>query len=534
MIRQERTKKGSLPRSLIKQLTAYSAAAGAVLAMNPQADSAIHVFHPAEPLKVDSLNSVNLDMDSDGTADFSFGANVGALSIARKDTANRFDGSVFSAYYARNISKGQIVDPSLDVNRAALMSASCYARETRCWTTDYGQFTCGYMTYCYWGSYGQFNASDGYIGVRFRGYDGRDYDGWIHFIGGHNPKNLSGTIDGWAYEDSGGPVKAGDEVNTSIALTYLSDLNANKRKEIAVLQEAKSGNEVSSSIQIKDVLTRQTINVFPCLGPSFTPMSLDNIKDSTGKTTKIAVLGVRGDSSENRVVRVQVIESATGISLKDIFFDKQYIPRDFVVLKDMSGNGFSEIAVLGENTATGLARIEIKDSVSGGWRRTIVVGRSKDLSSVSLCPLSDQNNNGVSEIAVLQANTVTKVNNVVIVDGQTAKKLKTIRCLWGYTPSAIRWTSDLNKDSVPEISVLGVHPVTKAVRVEALDPVTKAIVKTVYFNKTYSPMDLATGDMDNDSLSELSLLGVDQVTGKSQIQIKDALTGKGIKVITLP
>ena len=50
MRRKEREKKRTLPGSLIKQLTAYSAAAGVVLLMSPKAESAIHVFHPAEPL----------------------------------------------------------------------------------------------------------------------------------------------------------------------------------------------------------------------------------------------------------------------------------------------------------------------------------------------------------------------------------------------------------------------------------------------------------------------------------------------------
>ena len=509
MIRKGRKEKRASSGSLAKQLTAYSVAAGAALTMSPQAESAIHVFHPAEPLKVDISQTVNIDMDMDGIADFSFYAYAGmgcwGLHIYRSDAANRFDGT---ESWARNVGIGEKVNPTRDIEGAFLEG-------------------CCHFTVPPWCG-GNFNGANGYIGVKFRGHGGRDYDGWIHFNGDND------TIDGWAYEDSGGPIKAGDEVNTSIALTYLSDLNANKRKEIAVLQKTTSGNDVSSSIEIKDVSTRQTISIFPCLAPSFTPMGLDHIKDSKGKTTKIAVLGVSGNEPDSRIVRVQVIESATALPLKDIFFDNQYTPKDFAILNDRNGNGFREIAVLGENTATGLARIEIRDSASGDVIKTIVVGRSKDLSSVSLTPLPDQNSNGVSEIAVLQVNTVTKVNNVIIVDGQTGKKLKTIRCLKGYAPSAVRWTSDLNKNSVPEISVLGVHPVTKAVRVEIVDPLTKEIVKTVFFNKTFSPMDLATGDMNNDTYSELSLLEVNQDTGKSQIEIRDALTGKAIKTITLP
>ncbi len=186
--------------NLAKRLAAYSAAAGVALAMAPQVDATIQTFQPSTPVTMDK----GIDMDMDGVGDFFFLVDKDYsgyegrrhLTIVRKHELNRFDDTDGAA---RRLLKGDPVNAALDGEEALLMDVITYSgMSSEVWSS--------------WGYDGQFNdGALGYIGVKFHGHNDTDYDGWILFEGGADYYPLSGTIHGWAYEDSGGPITAGEE-----------------------------------------------------------------------------------------------------------------------------------------------------------------------------------------------------------------------------------------------------------------------------------------------------------------------------------
>jgi hypothetical protein len=137
---------------------------------------------------------------------------------------------------------------------------------------------------------------------------------------------------------------------------------------------------------------------------------------------------------------------------------------------------------------------------------------------------------------VLTTSTQSQKNRVLIVDTKTEKVVKTLNCLSpAYLPIALKWTPDLNGNKVPEFSIVGVGRTSGKGRVDIVDLSTKKILKTTHFSSPFTPKALATADIDNDSLAELSVLETKQgAEGKSRIEIREALSGTLIKTIPIP
>lgn len=173
MTKPRNNEDGLLAAHLAKRLTAYSAAAGLVLAMSPQAESAIHWFHPSTPFEVDHSHTKTIDMDNDGTGDISFGLQpmgktFWSLAVNRKNAAGRFDGT---GRLVRRLEKGSMVTPSLDADAAVLMNERYF---TTCYPANGTNTSIICRWWTVWGD-GAFNKeAKGYVGVKFRGGSGKD------------------------------------------------------------------------------------------------------------------------------------------------------------------------------------------------------------------------------------------------------------------------------------------------------------------------------------------------------------------------
>lgn len=177
-----------------KQLKAYTAAAaGALIVVPAAAQAAVHYSGP-QNIGIDSGNpNYLLDMNSDLKDDFSF---------------SFYSYSTFSSYsiVINSVASGRgHIDEAVNFNPANLpanysirpgLTAANYYWDTG-WDTLAGTLSTA----------GNFVGQRGYIGVRFNTAAGTRY-GWIQFEA--NAASTNGTIIDWAWEDSGGPILAGD------------------------------------------------------------------------------------------------------------------------------------------------------------------------------------------------------------------------------------------------------------------------------------------------------------------------------------
>ena len=199
-------------RRLQKQLTAYSVAAGAALALANPADAAI-INYNGPALPVDLNTSQSIDIDGSGSIDFVFSAGA------------NFSPSSPSPWYANPIGgvgvsgaqSNQIIWKGLHPTTYWGSYGTSWARRL---PTGY-QIGAANPNWTYMGLLqaqatwmgfsvfaGSFNGKTGFIGVTFEGAGSYPYLGWIEYEGDAN--SLSGTILGWSYESNPlAPIDAG-------------------------------------------------------------------------------------------------------------------------------------------------------------------------------------------------------------------------------------------------------------------------------------------------------------------------------------
>lgn len=184
--------------SLDRRLLAYSAAAGVVLAVAPDADAQI-VYTDVDPDAVVSGGSVSYDIDGDGTDDFAFvqatiSSGERPLILAYgSNIANRFAGYAGPYFnYGNALDEGTTIDANLTF-LATTQTANGAARD------DARAFLAS--TYPGYGAYGPFaddGVTDKYLGVRFVAGAGTTHYAWFLLSSGASSSSL--TVQGYAYE----------------------------------------------------------------------------------------------------------------------------------------------------------------------------------------------------------------------------------------------------------------------------------------------------------------------------------------------
>lgn len=100
-----------------------------------------------------------------------------------------------------------------------------------------------------------------------------------------------------------------------------------------------------------------------------TPLSLIILKDLNGNgANEIAVLS----RTDGGVYQARVKDGQSGDSISYMTFDKKFPPTGFQQLQDVSGNGVSELVVVGQNV-DGRIRVQMKDAMTGEQTGRFVV-----------------------------------------------------------------------------------------------------------------------------------------------------------------
>jgi hypothetical protein len=154
------------------------------------------------------------------------------------------------------------------------------------------------------------------------------------------------------------PATQVDEFST-IDFIVLPDRDGDGIKEFAALR--KNLKNCKNVIQIKNGRSGSIIKSIACLSTSHNGKSMALVKDINGNGfPEVAVLGVRTDG---KAVCVELRDSETGELIKKIICKKDYEVKELSVRTNSSGN--EELMLLGINTATAKARLEIRDILTG-------------------------------------------------------------------------------------------------------------------------------------------------------------------------
>ena len=198
-----------------KRLAAYTAAASAVLVAAAPVNAEIH-YTPADVLL--SNDNYALDMDGDSNPEFNFWASWTAVYSPGSPGYPSYPGSGFmhASGVISSAAPGAfwLADGGGPLVQNLANGAPIFGAATN-WDNYYGYLFAASMSSMYYqgtgtgnfGPYG-YGPGSGYIGVKFNP-DGTDLYGWIH-VDNVEYDLSSYHIDGWAYEDNGASILAGE------------------------------------------------------------------------------------------------------------------------------------------------------------------------------------------------------------------------------------------------------------------------------------------------------------------------------------
>ncbi len=282
-------------KELTKKITAYSAVAGAVIAITPAADANIQYFDivPDETFNTDG-SIYNLDLNNDGVVDFkiclmkSYGTGYTTFGVFIQPMGNNF-------VKANHIAYGWL---SSD-NEALALNPNVPIQDGPNWIE--GGY--GMILGAYYNSYGSIYNSGPWLGVydKYLGLcvkvSGEAYFGWARLDVGNIAQSF--TIKDYAYEDV---------PNEQILAGQTSGINSiDISKNVSVYS---FGNKIF--VNTKDLkISKGTINVTNALGKVINTTAIHNYQ------TVISL-----DKIKTGLYFVR-IEMSKGITTKKVFIERE-------------------------------------------------------------------------------------------------------------------------------------------------------------------------------------------------------------------
>jgi hypothetical protein len=186
--------------------------------------------------------------------------------------------------------------------------------------------------------------------------------------------------------------------------------------DLGILSVLKGNDQVRMQLWDAMDATFQT-NVW--FGNKYQPQSMITMPDiNTNGSDEIVAMGV-DPATQN--VRVQVRDSASTATHYNIWLGNVNTPVDVALINDINGNGFPDLAVL-LKTPTGTGRVRVQDGLNGAFIRNLFFSAVENPTGLTVMP--DYSGNGFEELAALGENN--GVRHVQILDTSSGAQVNRI------------------------------------------------------------------------------------------------------------
>jgi CSLREA domain-containing protein len=333
--------------------------------------------------------------------------------------------------------------------------------------------------------------------------------------------------EGTAISSVGGYIaESGDRV---ALLSPLRSSSIDGHLEVAASLRLGDENRLS----IFDVVTGQVIGHHKVPDPARSVESLVTIDDVTGGgMPDIAVLGASLKPTDSRMF-VRACEDGAFVRNQP-FFTGDWVTLDAVSMPDLGGGVHDDLAVLGANRLTGEIAVQIRDSVTGAFVRNVFY-LAAPMQPRQLVVVEGFDPNPGPELGVLMTEEGGR-HILMIKDAGTgafAGNLFFLNANWEAVQALV--LPDFNGNSAAEIGLLARHRTSGMLVVMIKDAASNAFLKNIFpFGSGWRPVRVAAlPDENNNQAVELATLGVNGLTGKPIIQVRDALTGQFLRNLRL-
>lgn len=140
--------------------------------------------------------------------------------------------------------------------------------------------------------------------------------------------------------------------------------------------------------------------------------------------------------------------------------------------------------------------------------------------------------NGAPAIAVLVHDSATSTVTIKVKNAQTRQLINTIKFAVSRHPQGLVVVPDINGNGAPELALLGVHQTSGDVTAEIRDALSGAWLGLVSFDKTYIPRQFAlVPDIAGGDHPDLAVLGDSSVDRSLRAEVRDTVTGADVSTV---
>jgi hypothetical protein len=204
-------------------------------------------------------------------------------------------------------------------------------------------------------------------------------------------------------------------------LVSVADTNGNSIPEIGILGVLKANDQVRMQVwdPVPPLIAPAEFQANIWFGNVYQPQSVTTMPDiNTNGSDEIVAMGV-DPATQN--IRVQVRDSDTTATLYNIWLGAVNEAVDIKLINDINSDGYQDLAVL-LKTPGGTGRVRVQSGLDGAFIRNLFYTVVEN--PVGLAVMSDYSGNGFDELATLGESA--GVQHVQILDTSTGSQVNRI------------------------------------------------------------------------------------------------------------
>jgi hypothetical protein len=237
-----------------------------------------------------------------------------------------------------------------------------------------------------------------------------------------------------------------------------------------------------------------------------------------------------GMRASDGAVMADVKDASTSSLLRNVFFTGQYAPISLAVVPSFSGTSATELVMLQRNQSTGAVCGDVRDVSTGAFFRRVWFHHLYN--PLDIESLENFGGTTAPEIATLARRLSDGAIGSEVRDASSGALIKRTHFHADFLPVDIEVVPDFGGTTAPELVVLGQRESDGAVAGGIRDASTGVLLKRVFFDNTFTPLDIEVMlDFADSSAPELAVLGNRRSTNTVTGEIRDASTGNLVNAV---
>jgi len=239
-------------------------------------------------------------------------------------------------------------------------------------------------------------------------------------------------------------------------------------------------------------------------------------------TNQLGVLRWDGNVGRFRYVRVDI--SSGMILTNSLLGSATLIPKAFLTMPDITGDGIGDFAFLAVDESGGPYPAFVRDGATGGWWRKVLYGVGDGFAWFDLVAVGGATGPGTWGLGAHGRNALDGRNRIQVKDPISTALIANVDMSRQYIPFKAVTLPDRNGNGVEEIASLGISAGNRSL-IQVKDGATAEALGRTYVAQPYVPVDFAVvPDMNGNGHPEFAILA--KPPGDVRLLFKDSDTGE--------